>query len=569
MAGGSTTIRGVTVTIGADTKDFINGLKKIDKEVSYTSKQANELQKQLAVKYDTAKWSKANSIVQKDLQDVKSKAEAIRKEMEEISKTSGVDSDSYKKLAVELEKSETQAAKLEKQLQDLDKIKLEGAYQGVKKLSSALETAGKNTRLLSGAAVGAIAGVTKLAKDAVATGDEIQTLADKYNLSAEAIQRWNYIALQSDVSSDQLYKSMTKVRDAVGTALSGSTNNATKAIEALVGDVSKVPADTEGAFNTIIMALSNVKDSTMQAYYANEIFGEKVATDLIPLLKQGSDNLNGLNKEFEQVGYLSNEQVKSLSEFDNEMNNFNTRLTNAKTQLGIALLPIFERFINILENNIIPAIQKLTDWFDRLDPKMQDLIVNGLLLAAALSPVLTIFGKIIGKIPTLINLFKSLNANVIKTQLGFAALAGSMVLALDLIGNWSKMSTVEKILKTLAVAALVAAAAITVFHASWSLGIAVGAIAAGVVAGIAAIKSAADNIGVDMGDMSSKDDIYKVATTSSLSPQDIDYGTYNEDNSVYNIDISLNATGNLDYDAKSLANEVIKQIQVAKASSGR
>ena len=72
----------------------------------------------------------------------------------------------------------------------------------------------------------------------------------------------------------------------------------------------------------------------------------------------------------------------------------------------------------------------------------------------------------------------------------------------------------KKILKSLAVAALVAAAAITVFHASWSLGIAVGAIAAGVVAGIAAIKAASDDIGVD-ADIGSEDAIMRSANASS------------------------------------------------------
>ena len=71
------------------------------------------------------------------------------------------------------------------------------------------------------------------------------------------------------------------------------------------------------------------------------------------------------------------------------------------------------------------------------------------------------------------------------------------MIGLNLIADWKKMSTVEKILKSLAVAALVAAAAMTVFHASWSVGVAVGAIAAGVVAGIAAIKAASKEIGVE------------------------------------------------------------------------
>lgn len=54
---------------------------------------------------------------------------------------------------------------------------------------------------------------------------------------------------------------------------------------------------------------------------------------------------------------------------------------------------------------------------------------------------------------------------------------------------------------------------------------------------------------------------YKLPTSNN--------NTYNEDNSTYNISINTDLTGELNYDAKTLANEVIKQIQVAKQSSGR
>ena len=42
-----------------------------------------------------------------------------------------------------------------------------------------------------------------------------------------------------------------------------------------------------------------------------------------------------------------------------------------------------------------------------------------------------------------------------------------------------------------------------------------------------------------------------------------------EDNSTTNIEIGVNATGNLDYDAKTLADEVIRQIALRKQASGR
>ena len=394
-------IKGISVKIGADTSDFIKQLKKVDKEINYSEKQAKELQKQLELRFDEKTFSKAQAKVRSDLEATEQKAKAIREQMQHLEKTGGVDTKGYKDLQVELEKATTQSMQLEEKLKNLDKIKLENAYKSVNNLSKGLENASKKTALLSAGAVGAIAGITKLAKSAVESGDTIQTTADQYNLSAEAIQRWNYIALQSDVPADKLYKSMTKSRDAIGTALADMSSTGRTALEALIGDLTKVPTDTEGAFNTVIMALAGVEDKTMQAFYANEIFGERVATELIPLLNQGADGIAKLSQEFETVGYLTNEQVRALADYDNELNKVNTRLENAKTELGLAMIPIMDRFVSLLENNIIPAIKDLAKWFDNLSPSMQGTITGGLLLFAALSPVLLILSKIIGVIPTL------------------------------------------------------------------------------------------------------------------------------------------------------------------------
>ena len=564
-------IKGLTAKIGADTSDFIKELKKVDKELNQTQKTANALQKGLELEFDDKRFLQTQKQVQKTLETTEEKAKAIREQLKYLENSGGIDTEGYRKLETELAKSETTALQLKEQLQQIDKIKFENATKDIKKLSDGLETAAKKTAILSGAAIGAIAGITKLSKDAVETGDTIQTTADQYNLSAEAIQKWNYIALQSDVPAEQLYKSMTKARDAIGTALVGGTSTAKTALESLIGDLTKVPTDTEGAFNTVITALAGVEDSTMQAYYANEIFGERVATQLIPLLNQGADGLNQLGKEFEAVGYLSNEQVRQLADFDNELNNLNTRLQNAKTELGLAMLPLLERFADILENVVVPAIKSLSDWFNNLSPSMQNIITGGLMLFAALSPVLLILSKIVGVIPNLIKLFGSLKNATWQTYLGFASLAGAIGLAFDLIGNWSQMSTVEKILKSLALAALVAAAAITVFHASWSLGIAVGAIAAGVVAGIAAINAAGENIGVDTN-FDNESSIGSMANSSYDIPKNtnsLSGNTYNEDNSQYNINVNLDASGDLEYDAKTLADEVIRQIALKKQASGR
>lgn len=562
------TIRGVTVKIGADTSDFTRSLKKIDKDIKYSEQRARELQNQLQIQYDEKKWQKANKIVQDDLRDTELKAKAIREELQYLEKTSGVNTDAYKKISVELDKTETSAEKLNAELEKLNKIKFDSAFQGINKLSSGLETAAKKTAVLSAAAVGAIAGIYKLGSDAATTGANLQDMADRLDISAEALQRYDYIALQSGVETEQLVKSIAKARDAVGTALAGGTNTASKALQTLFGDLSKIPTGTEEAFTAIIEQLSKVEDSTMQAYYANEIFGERLATNLIPLINNGADRLEQLGEEFESIGYLSNEQVQALADFDDELNIMKERLSLAKTELGIAMLPIMEQFADILTDVVVPATQSLSEWFASLPEPIQNVITGALMLTAVLSPVLLVMSKIVGVIPNLVKMFTNLKNASWQTYAGVAAIAAALGLVFDLIGNWSEMSALEKVLKSLALAFLVAAAAVTVFHASWSLGLAVGAIAAAVVAGIAAINSAGESIGVDTN-FTDTNSVESAANSLGTIPTSSSGSTYNEDNSQYNININMNATGDLNYDAEELANAVIKKIVVAKQSSGR
>ena len=567
----SNSIKGLTVRIGADTSDFIKGLKAVDREINQTQKTANALQKGLKLDYNEKNFLQAQKQVQSALSTTEEKAKAIRQQMQFLEKSGNIDTDGYRKLETELAKTETNAIKLKQQLEDIEKIKFNNSIKGVENLSKGLEKASQKTALLSGAAIGAIIGINNLAKTAVDTGDAIQTTADQYNLSAEAIQRWNYIALQSDDPADKLYKAMTKARDAIGTALADGTSTGRDALESLVGDLNNVPTDTEGAFNTVITALAGVKDSTLQAYYANEIFGERVATELIPLLNQGADGLYELEQEFEAVGYLTNEQVRALADYDNELNKVNTRIETAKTQLGLALLPILDQFVTLLEDYVIPAIKSLTAWFDGLSPSMQRVITAGLLLFASLSPVLLILSKIIGVIPALGKAFQWLKGHVNATQIGFAALAGAIGLTFDLIGNWEQMSTVEKILKSLAVAALVAAAAVTVFHSSWSLGLAIGSITAGVVAGIAAIKAAGEKIGVET-DFNDIDSLSSSASSGNYNiPESTgNYGSYTDNTSSYidNSNVVINIEQNeymTEDDIIRAVNQGLKQARQARA----
>lgn len=557
-------IKGLTVKIGADTSDFLKELKKVDKEIKSTQKTADALEKSLQLEFNENRFTQAQKKIQSALKETEQKAAAIKQQLSFMEGKGAINTEAYEKLQTELANAEAQSIRLKSKLDDLDGIRLKNLTSGVEKLSDGLQKAADKTKIFSAAAAGVLIGAAALTKSTVSAGAELQDYSDRLNISAEALQRWQYIAMQSGVSNEELNKAFSKSRDAIGTALSGVSNRATKAISDLVGDLSSIPQTTEGAFDYIIAALAQVEDKTLQAYYANEIFGEQLATNLIPMFNNGTEKLNKLNAEFESIGYLSNEQVQNLADLDDQLNIVTAQLNLAKSELGIALIPVLETINDILVNNIIPAIKDFADWFGSLDKGTQKFIITGLGLIAVLSPVLSFLSKLTGVIPTVVEWLGKMDKAALKTKLGMTALAGAMALSIDLIANWKKMSTVEKILKTLAVAALVAAAAVTVFHAAWSWGIAVGAITAGVVAGIAAIKAAGDEIGIDAG--FSDESSLGTSAGANYDTSRGGYGntTYNEDNSQYNIEVSLNPSGDLNYDAKSLADEVIKQIQIKK-----
>ena len=566
------TIKGLTVKIGADTSDFIKELKKVDKEINATQRTANELQKGLQLEFDSNRFTQAQKKVQSALDTTEAKAKAIREQLQYLERTGGVDTAGYQKLETELAKTETRALQLREQLEEIDKLKFENATKNITKLSNGLETAAKKTALVSAAAVGAIAGVWKLGSDAATTGANLQDMADRLDISAEALQRYDYIALQSGVETEQLVKSIAKARDAVGTALAGGTNTASKALQTLFGDLSKIPTGTEEAFTAIIEQLSKVEDSTMQAYYANEIFGERLATNLIPLINNGADRLAQLGEEFESIGYLSNEQVQALADFDDELNIMKERLELAKTELGIAMLPIMEQFADLLTDVVVPAIKSISEWFSNLSEPMQKVITGALLLTATLSPVLLVMSKIVGVIPKMITLFDKLNTTAGRLSIAFIGISTALGLIAAIFENWAGMNTVQKVISILGVlttVALGAAIALGAFHSAWSLGLAVAGIVAGISAVIAAVSSAKKEIGYDV-DTSGVSDIESSLNSDFTVPSTSGSGsTYSEDNSQYNITINMEATGDLNYDAEELANAVIKKIVVAKQSGGR
>ena len=463
-------IKGLSVKIGADTSDFIKGLKKVDKEITATNKVADQLQKGLQLEFDEGRFIEAQRLIQQSLQDTEDKAEAIRKQLKFLEDSGAVDTEGYKKLQTELYKAENSAILLKQKLEDVNNVKTTGIVDKVKNLVTNLKTG----TVVAGAVAGAI---YKIGKTSAEAGANIQDLADRLGLTAEQVQRYDYIALQSGLTTEELSKSIAKSRDAIGTALAGTSNTATQALQTLFGDLSQIPKESEAGFTSIIEKLSQVEDSTLQAYYANEIFGERLATNLLPMINNGSEKLSQLNEEFETLGYLSNEEVQQLADLDDNFNKVQKKVQNLTYQLGTALAPVIELVISLLEP-VLSLLQQIME---------------------ILTPVIDFISVLADKMLTL----------------GFATTLGKGWL-------WGSDKDKEKL----------------------------------------------KNVFTTWGEPESYNETTNNYTTPTTTSNNNNVSNY-EDNSTTNVDINLNASGDLNYDAKTLADEVIKQIATRKQASGR
>lgn len=491
-------VRGLNVKFDADFSEFKKNLKSADKDISSTEKQLKSLQSSLKIEWDPKKFQQAQSKAQEALDGTQKKLDLLRSRLEYIEKAGVTDKtrDEYNWLQEQISKTELQGQRLEQQLKDLDDIKLTNLTKGFDEAANKLDKLSSKTKGLSIATAVLGAGLIATGLKTVEHADEIATLATQYDMTTDAIQRFNYVALQTDTEAEQLYKAFVKVQGGVADLKTGVESVSTKALNQLGLSFDQFSGKEE-QFYAIIDALANMEDQAKMVSLANDIFGERMATNLFPLIYAGTDAIEQYKSEFESLGALTEEQVKELAEFDNVMNELKAQYANTALQLGSSLLPVLKDLSDILVNDILPVIKDVIDWFSGLSDSQKSTVVSILLLLSELSPlfeVLSFFPKAISSVVAWLN---KLDDATLTSYRNWSLLGAAILTIFNVLANWSNMNPVQKIialLGSLSAAALAAAIAFGVFHSAWSVGLAVGGIITGIATATAAVRAAGKDI---------------------------------------------------------------------------
>ncbi|MGE4321059.1 MAG: hypothetical protein AB7E61_06405 [Acholeplasmataceae bacterium] len=396
---------GISIPIGIDRKNY-------DKETKQLIKDGKNLQKSLQIEYDPAKFSQAQKVVQEALTRTNEKATSLKQEIKKLESEGKVDTEGYKKLEHQLIQTETNAALLKKQLNEINQLKIDNLVNGFKNAGQTITSAGQALLPFSAAATAVIASLGAIASSAISAGDEIGTTAQQLNISTDALQKWLYIAEQTDVDSTQFVNAVTKMQNALSHLAAGEADTTATALEELGFTAEQAAKGMGENFEPIINALANVEDATMQAYYANELFGTRMAAKIIPLLNNGGEGLSELAAEFESLGYLSEDTVNDLDNFEDVIDRIKYQLNLVKNTIGASFLPLMESMASTVETKVVPALQKVADWFETLDLSQQKFLAGALAFAAALAPVLLIAGKMTSGIGSMIGMVAKLGTTI-------------------------------------------------------------------------------------------------------------------------------------------------------------
>lgn len=404
-------IRGLTVEISADASSFNKEMSSMRKAAQQSQTELNALQKSLELEFDSDKFARAQKVAQNAIDQTAANADALRRRLDYLENTGNIDTDQYRKLKAELAKTELQAQQLEKQLEKINQIKFDAISARVTKVGDAISNVGKTLAPFSAAALAAGTAAATLGVKTAATGAELDDLSLRLGISAEKVQEYQYVTAQAGVEWDTFEKALIKARAAIVDLSAGTINNASKALQSLGLRVENFDSK-EAMFDGIIDALSNMEDKTLQTAYANEIFGDKIANQMLPYLNAGTEEIAKFKEEFAGMSSLTNEQVKALAELDDTFNLLKQSIQYVGLQIGASLQPLLQSLANVINNSIVPRLQALAEWFNSLTLEQQEFAAKALLVVAALAPLTLGIGKLVTTVGSLIKAIPQLQAGL-------------------------------------------------------------------------------------------------------------------------------------------------------------
>ena len=389
-------------------------LKKINSTLRAAASDSRALDKALKLDPRNIQTSKARmSALKNELELTRQKLEALKKKQREyddaVARGLPVDQQKYQKLQNEIAITEAQVKSLRRETGKVSSVNMDGLRNGFSAIAKA--------------AAACIAAVTALSVAFAAEGDEIDKSSKKLGLSAEAYQRWSYI-FERETDSASNFSAAMKSTISLLSQVAKESPKAEKALATVGLTMDDLKGKSpEEAFRTIMAALASIEDEEQRLILANTLLGDS-GSYVASIAGLTNEELEELNRNFEENGYLTDDQVAKAAEVADAFTDVKATYKAVVAEIASALAPALKSIASIAKS-LAPVVTGLANAFANLGQTGQ-IAALGALAALVVLPSL---------ITAIATLKKSLD--ILCTNPVMAAVAG--VVALTAIGIGAAM----------------------------------------------------------------------------------------------------------------------------------
>ena len=285
-----------------------------------------------------------------------------------------------------------------------------GADQAIK----GLDGVKVSTLALVGATAAVVKGLFDLTKNAADTADELLEMSSKTSIAVGTLQELKYAAEFVDVDLNTLTTALPKLTKSMDAARRGSADTAEAFRKLGVRTTSNHGAlrKNEEVFYDVIDALSRVSNETERDALAMKLLG-KSATELNPLIEEGSKRLKELGTEARAMGYvMSNTAINDLGILKDKMDMFDKQTETLKNSLAMVMLPVLSQIFEML---------------NKVDPKMLATIAITAAIAMTIISVIKAVSGLVGTAGALGGFFSVANNGFAITALKVVAVVAALI----------------------------------------------------------------------------------------------------------------------------------------------
>lgn len=241
--------------------------------------------------------------------------------------------------------------------------------------------------LAIGSALVAAGGAMALAmRGVINDADEMSKMAQKIGVPIEELSRLRYAAELSDISLQDLGKSLRRLSAQMLDAGQNATGTAAASFAMLgisVKDAEGNMRSSTSVIEDLAARFARMPDGVEKTAMAMRIFG-KSGADMIPLLNSGAEGLREMYAEAEQLGIVLDEQTgKAAEEFNDNL----TRL--GKVQDGI---------VTKITAGMLPSLQQLSSSMVGAAQNTEGLKTVGRGLGIVMNSIIAVFVGVAGAI---------------------------------------------------------------------------------------------------------------------------------------------------------------------------